>query len=320
MILTCPDCATRYFVDDRKLGPIGRTVRCASCGATWRARAEDEAPLELGAATEESVAARIDGEPLSFKPVDPQDLPAPELPRAFRAKQEQKRRVRRMAAAGAVWAGLALGFAALLFCAWVFRVDVVRVFPRAAAAYALARVNATGLQFEGVNAQPAADDAGAVLVQGRLRNVVSQRAAVPLIRITLLDKKGIRMKQRVIQLDQDWIAPGATLPFQARLSDPRAAAADADVSFALDMAPPPSRCAAPRRRRRRAPAPEARAVPPSAPAGPPALRPMLGEPAAPRDLGARAGGPARARLDAGGEGIAPSAWLTFLTGRGSSPF
>jgi predicted Zn finger-like uncharacterized protein len=280
MILTCPDCATRYFVDDRKLGPIGRTVRCASCGATWRARAEDEAPLELDAATEKSVAVRID-EPLSFKPVDPQDMPAPELPRAFRAKQEQKRRVRRMAAVGAVWTGLALGFAALLFCAWVFRVDVVRVFPRAAAAYALARVNATGLQFEGVNAQPAADDAGAVLVQGRLRNVVSQRAALPLIRITLLDKKGIRMKQRVIQLDQDSIAPGATLPFQARFSDPRAAAADADISFALDMAPPPR----PLRRTMvaavGAPAPEARAVPPSVPSGPPALRPMLGEPPRP---------------------------------------
>jgi predicted Zn finger-like uncharacterized protein len=260
MILTCPDCATRYFVDDRRLGPIGRTVRCAGCGATWRARTEDESPLELGAATEESVAARADSEPLSFKPVDPQDLSAPEISRAFRAKQEQKRRVRQMAAAGAVWAGLAMGFVALMFCAWVFRVDVVRVFPRAAAAYALVRVNATGLQFEGVNATPAADDAGAVLVQGRLRNVVSERAVVPLVRVTLLDKKGIRMKQRMIQLTQDWIAPGATLPFQVRLSDPRAAAADVDVAFALDTAPP-SRS-------------QARAA---TPAAPPALRPMLGD-------------------------------------------
>jgi predicted Zn finger-like uncharacterized protein len=260
MILTCPDCATRYFVDDRRLGPIGRTVRCAGCGATWRARVEDEPPLELGAATEESVLARIDSEPLSFKPVDPQDLSAPELSRAFRAKQEQKRRVRQMAAAGAVWSGLALGFAALMFCAWVFRVDVVRVFPRAAAAYALVRVNATGLQFEGVGATPVASDAGAVLVQGRLRNVVSERAVVPLIRITLVDKKGIRMKQRVIQLAQDWIAPGATLPFQASLSDPGAAAADVDVAFALDMAPPPR--------------PLARTA---AASGAPALRPMLGD-------------------------------------------
>jgi hypothetical protein len=137
------------------------------------------------------------------------------------------------------------------------------------------RVNATGLEFEGVNAAPSADDAGAVLVQGRLRNVVFQPAAVPLIRITLLDKKGVRMKQRVFQIGQDWIAPGATLAFQARLSDPRAAAADADVAFALDMSPPPK----PVRRVAAVAvaAPATRAAPPSAPAGPPALRPMLGD-------------------------------------------
>ena len=277
MILTCPECATRYFVDDRRLGPIGRTVRCASCGASWRARAEDEAPLELGVSPGEAAAASRIEEPLSFKPVDPQDLPAPELPKAFRAKQEQKRRARQLAATGAVWAGLALGFTALMFCAWVFRVDVVRIFPRAAAAYALARVNATGLQFEAVGAQPVTEDAGTVVVQGRLRNVVSQRAAVPLVRITLLDKQGIRMKQRVIQLDQAWVAPGATLPFQVRLSDPRAAAADVDVSFALDMAPP----AKPVRRVAVAapapmPPPAVRAAP-SAPASPPVLRPMLND-------------------------------------------
>lgn len=282
MILTCPDCATRYFVDDRRLGPIGRTVRCASCGASWRARLEDEPPLDLHAASEAgaAAAARLE-EPLSFKPLDPTDVPAPELPKAFRAKQEQKRRARQMAATGAVWAGLALGFTTLMFCAWVFRVDVVRVFPRVAAAYALVRVNATGLQFEGVDAEPAADDAGAVLVQGRLRNVVSQRAAVPLIRITLLDKKGIRMKQRVIELDQAWIAPGATLPFKTKLSDPRVAAADVDVSFALDMAPP-----RPLRQARAAPAavphvPAARpltvSAPTPAPAAAPVLRPMLGD-------------------------------------------
>lgn len=277
MILTCPDCATRYFVEDRRLGPIGRTVRCASCGASWRAQLEDEPPLDLRAASEArtAAAARLE-EPLSFKPVDPADVPAPELSKAFRAKQEQKRRARQMAATGAVWAGLALGFTTLMFCAWVFRVDVVRVFPRAAAAYALVRVNATGLQFEGVDAQPAAGDAGAVLVQGRLRNVVSQRAAVPLIRITLLDKKGIRMKQRVIELEQDWIAPGATLPFKAELADPRAAAADVDVSFALDMARPPR---PPRQAVPHVPAarPLTVSAPTPAPAAPPVLRPMLGD-------------------------------------------
>ena len=39
MILTCPECATGYFVDDAQLRPGGRAVRCAACGARWTARA-----------------------------------------------------------------------------------------------------------------------------------------------------------------------------------------------------------------------------------------------------------------------------------------
>src|ERR1700733_14864930 len=45
MILTCPTCATRYFVEDERLTGQGRAVRCGSCGARWTARAEE--PLEL---------------------------------------------------------------------------------------------------------------------------------------------------------------------------------------------------------------------------------------------------------------------------------
>lgn len=35
MIITCPECATRYDVDDDRFQPDGRSVRCAACGESW---------------------------------------------------------------------------------------------------------------------------------------------------------------------------------------------------------------------------------------------------------------------------------------------
>src|SRR3569623_481467 len=37
MILTCPECATSYFVDDSRISRAGRVVKCSSCGARWTA-------------------------------------------------------------------------------------------------------------------------------------------------------------------------------------------------------------------------------------------------------------------------------------------
>lgn len=50
MIITCPSCATRYDVDDRRFTPDGRSVRCAECDESWFVPApqpiEDLVPLK----------------------------------------------------------------------------------------------------------------------------------------------------------------------------------------------------------------------------------------------------------------------------------
>ncbi|MDA1060067.1 MAG: zinc-ribbon domain-containing protein, partial [Proteobacteria bacterium] len=38
MIVTCPNCSTRYQLDAQFLVPQGRALRCVKCGHSWTER------------------------------------------------------------------------------------------------------------------------------------------------------------------------------------------------------------------------------------------------------------------------------------------
>ncbi len=234
MILTCPACATSYFVPDEAIGPNGRRVRCKSCGHDWRAMLEDE-PLELSAATEEPVAEAGFGkreEALETLA----ETPAPELPRAFRAKAEQQRKMRRAATQGAAWAGLAVAALALIGAAFAFRLPIVQAWPQAAAVYKLvgAPVNLAGLEFEAVAAKTAAHDPGKVVVSGALRNIRDNEVVAPPVRVALLDAKGAEVAHRVIRLETAPVLPGKVQGFAVVIPDPERKASGVGVDFVME--------------------------------------------------------------------------------------
>lgn len=69
MILSCPECRTRYVVPDSAVGPNGRQVRCASCKHSWF---QEPALLDL--------VARVEAAPLTPSPTpapSPAHSPAP---------------------------------------------------------------------------------------------------------------------------------------------------------------------------------------------------------------------------------------------------
>jgi predicted Zn finger-like uncharacterized protein len=49
MLIVCPSCASGYSIDDDKIGPTGRTVRCASCRTDFFVTLADDRTAELQA-------------------------------------------------------------------------------------------------------------------------------------------------------------------------------------------------------------------------------------------------------------------------------
>jgi predicted Zn finger-like uncharacterized protein len=236
MILTCPECATSYFVDDAKIPSAGRTVRCANCGARWTARLEPE--LELTSAGDEGAIAR-EPEPPKEEPAKAvSDLPGDELPKVFRAKADTERKVRQAAAVGVGWAAAAAVLAILAALAIVFRADVVRVWPRSAAAYATIGmpVNSLGLVLEGVKAEPALQQGRAALsISGQIRNIEDRTLTAPPLKISLLNKGGKPVATQIARAADPRIPPGETRHFAIDMFDPPSSAHDLEVAFAPEL-------------------------------------------------------------------------------------
>lgn len=263
MILTCPDCATRYFVADDKLGGEGKAVRCAACGARWTARAKAEVEIELSLSPELGAVAEDVTERVEPAPEVPEFPKA--LPQKFRAQAAEKSAMRRAIAHGAVWAVLIAILVGAFAASIVFRVEVVRLVPRAASAYAMAglKVNAIGLTFENVSARPALQDGHAALVvSGEIRNIESQAATAPALRINVFNRTGARVATMVSRIEDARVAPGESHHFVIPMLDPPPTAEKVEISFELGVKVPALRPSAHRQAVPKAPAPVLRASEP----------------------------------------------------------
>ena len=230
MILTCPECATGYFVEDDQIRASGRTVRCAACGARWTAL--PERPLELVAAEGGSAVAKQPAE----DSLEAAPLTGDELPRAFRTRAEEEKRNRQAAITGAIWAGVAIVVASVIGLAIVFRESVVKAWPQTASAYAAVGlpVNPTGLVIEQVHAEPSLEEGHAALdVTGVIRNVVGRAVTAPPLRISLLNAQGKRVAGQITNFADPRVPSGATRSFRTSILDPPYSAVTLLADFAI---------------------------------------------------------------------------------------
>jgi predicted Zn finger-like uncharacterized protein len=277
MILTCPACASRYFVDEAKLPPQGRQVRCAACGESWRA----EPNVDL-------LDLTLDFDPVHDDVAEPElapTTPAEALPKAFRQQVQAKQRTRAAVAAGVVWAGMAASLMVLILLSVVFRVQVVKVWPRTAGVYAALKlpVNPLGLTPDNVTASQSLQNGhAALIVTGAERNVATQTVAPAPMRVSVYDKSGVRLLTRVVRPSATPIAPGESRAFAASFVDPPMAGVQVGVDFVFEPTRPAARAVHPMAYRQAAldPAPHLRGLDNSAPLVSPgvAAAPTLAKP------------------------------------------
>jgi len=268
MILTCPECATSYFVDDSRIGPAGRTVKCSNCGARWTALPEGaEAPVAA------APAAAPAPSPTPAAEVDElvvEDPPAPALADPIFPQRPLARR-RETSGKVAVWAASAVVAAALIAGAIVFRAKVVQLLPASQAAYAGLGMPVSSLAIEGVRADPGFQGGRPVLsVTGQLRNLRDAAATAPSIRVSLLDRTGKPVAAKVARPINAAVPARAIRHFAISIVDPPASARSLEVSFEppLKGAPPPATTPVPT-----PPEPaEAQPLPPGSPDALPAPR------------------------------------------------
>jgi len=164
------------------------------------------------------------------------ELPSEKLPKVYRARADAERRLKEAAAAGIIWAGISAVLAVMIVSAVVFRVDMVRLWPRTAGAFASVGlpVNQVGLVIEQLSAEPSLRDGDAALtISGVLRNVENKAVSAPPLRLSLLNPAGKRVGGKVAAVADPLVPPGETRHFAIAILDPPSTAKDLEIGFVL---------------------------------------------------------------------------------------
>ncbi|RAK58304.1 MJ0042-type zinc finger domain-containing protein [Phenylobacterium deserti] len=252
MILTCPECATSYFVDDARIGPEGRRVKCTSCGHRWTARlaGQEIDPFDdLMVEPPPEVVAEAPPDPLPSDVAPDDDLvvegpdPAALRRQALRAAAKPSAKSEGRSAA-MLWAGMAAAVAALVAGVVVFRSEVVRLWPQSSAAFAGVglEVAGAGLVIEGVKGRAVmVGGQPALEVSGQLRNARDATTEAPPLRVSLLDRRGKPVAATVATAANPEVPAHGKRYFAVSILNPPSTSHQLEVKFDAGAKPEPEK-------------------------------------------------------------------------------
>ena len=247
MIITCPDCSTRYNVADDSIGPKGRNVRCSNCNNTWFVSSDPEV-MALHENKIDVIEALPDDTPSNDYEKAEHDFhetdgyrsdPAKGAHVEFRDKVDRERRNRRLASVSMIWVvtlGILLFAAILVF---TMRQTIVDRFPATASIYQAFGINVkkSGLDFESPATRNLMLEGKPVLVvNGAVINRSNEAQHVPMIKLSIFDKSGDIITEWMVEPSKSRLDPEERLEYTSQLPDPPVDADGLKYEFTDDFA------------------------------------------------------------------------------------
>lgn len=230
MIVTCPNCATRYQLDPDALVPNGRYLRCVKCSHQW---------LERPAAATGGAAAPADED--NFDDLLP---PQPRTRRRPPARGRGRPPPRRSRVAKLVpWAALVLILVVVLGGSVLARKQIVAMLPFMAPLYETAGLAVERPQtprFEVRNVvteQRREGDNTVIAVRGEVHNLTAEVQALPEMIAVLRDVNDREIHFWKFSGPVPELQPGQTAEFSTSITNPPANARSLIVNFAAPTPP-----------------------------------------------------------------------------------
>lgn len=223
MIVSCPNCATRYTLSESSVGVNGRKVKCAKCGHIWWQRAVET----------DLFAADLSDAPTEIRPSSPMGGKGKtkggnsKKPSAF--SRPDKRTIIGLAGLSVVVAGIAVG-------AFFARDQIVHRWPPAALLFETVGVPVeppgAGLQLQNVRSEQKIEGGATRLVlQGQIVNLSTVERSVPRLRAVSLGADRKPLQTWLMDPSAERLKPGDVATFLHTQPDPGPVA---EVTITLD--------------------------------------------------------------------------------------
>jgi predicted Zn finger-like uncharacterized protein len=230
MILTCPDCETRFEIPDNALGEEGRKVRCSACAYVWHQDPiSDDADDERGEVDSESTEAPAAAEMIEI-PDAVKPLPERSHPEDDSDAPQSKRRL--LITAGVVGAVFVLSLIVFLS----LHDFIVSKFPASNGIYKIFGFSeynpAEGLVFDKLDVS--FDEHGGIHVSGVLINLTNNDKDLPRLVAVIQDEHGETLEERDIAVKETQISAENMVRFESHFGHVPSEARQVSVSLTLE--------------------------------------------------------------------------------------